>query len=676
MLTPQPEETAPSSDSRRLAGADEVQIQLLRSIVIEPDLDTGALVASLAGNRGHEVAVVRSAAEAQALLVDTSADFLLLRLNHQTAAEVATFLKEYRGKPSAGSAYCIALTDDDEPSSRVEAWLKRGFDDFITHSDQQNPALLANRLAVAEQLLLRQRARDTADAASVRSARRFEDLFGKTPEAALIATAREGYIVEANPAAEHLLGLTRADLVQRYLSLVLPDLFDHEEYDPQVVAVNDTIRLGEVRHKRPDHTIRWLDVTLTKIPWPPGQALFISFHDITLLRERESRRLLEARQEAAGRVLMGVARELSDSLTTVQGNLELLARLPSTRAETRDLISAAQSGCEDAEDLSRRLTSLARRQQGLDLKRRPLHLRPLLEKAIPFALLGGKSRPVLHVSDDLWPVDADEAVLTDAIRRLVQNADTAMPEGGTLFVDARNVRERRMGATDQTGVCIRMRDQGVGIPAEHLSRVFDPFYSTQGRDGMGLAFAAAVVRAHGGHISLESQPGDGTTVSIWLPVNIKMLLSGGVPPPLPADLSPPNVLATAVVGSKARVLFMDDEDQIRVLVHKILTTHGFDVYCTRDGQEAIDAFRKAHEFGAPFDVLLMDLDVRGGMGGMEAVARLRSEFPNLKALLTTGYIDDSLLDSHREHGFVGVIPKPFQIERLVGIVSKLAGVNT
>ena len=126
---------------------------------------------------------------------------------------------------------------------------------------------------------------------------------------------------------------------------------------------------------------------------------------------------------------------------------------------------------------------------------------------------------------------------------------------------------------------------------------------------------------------------------------------------------------------RPRVLFMDDEAQIRVLVQKILTAHGFDVYCTNDGQEAIDVFRKAKDFGAPFDVLLMDLDVRGGMGGQEAVARLRAENLNLKALLTTGYIDDALLDSHKEHGFLGVIPKPFQVERLVGAISKLAGVK-
>ena len=111
---------------------------------------------------------------------------------------------------------------------------------------------------------------------------------------------------------------------------------------------------------------------------------------------------MDARQDAAGRIMLGVARELSDSLTTMRGNLELLARIPSTRAESRELIASATMGCERAEELSHRLTILGRRQQGLDLRKRPLHLQALLEKSVPFALLGGNCRPVVQVADDLW----------------------------------------------------------------------------------------------------------------------------------------------------------------------------------------------------------------------------------------------------------------------------------
>ena len=117
---------------------------------------------------------------------------------------------------------------------------------------------------------------------------------------------------------------------------------------------------------------------------------------------------------------------------------------------------------------------------------------------------------------------------------------------------------------------------------------------------------------------------------------------------------------------------MDDDKDIRVITRKILASHGFDVYCTADGRQAIDAYRKAEEIGAPFDVALFDLDVRGGMGGKEATSHLRREFPSIIVILMTGFVDDALLENHREHGFSGVITKPFQIDRLVSVMTQFA----
>jgi PAS domain S-box-containing protein len=672
-----PEETATPQDLRPEALDRALEIQLLRTLIIEPTPELAQALAGLAAGRGHDVISAATCAEAMATVAAAVPDLLLVRLNHETANLVAEFLPEVLAQGAATGVQVLALTDDDEPSSRVEAWLKRGFHDFIAFSAQTSPSLLRNRLAIAEHSLLRQRAQARAALSDSTHAKRFEELYLKSPEATLVVTARDGYILEINPAAESILGVPRQDLVQRYLSLVLPTLFDHEEYDPQLLNVNESIRLTEIPYQRPDGAKRCLDGFLTKISWPQANALLLRFQDITALKEREQRRLLEARQDATSHALLGVARELSDALTTVRGNLELLARIPPARAEARELMTGANLGCDDAERLVQKISTLGRRQQGVDFKKRPLALKSLLEKAVSFALLGGKSRPVLHVSDDLWPIEGDEGLLAEVFHQLVTNADEAMVDGGTIFVDARNIREKRSQIPDAAGVSIRLRDQGVGIASEKLARVFDPFYSTKGKDGMGLALAAAAIRAHGGRIQIDSAPGEGTTVDLWLPVNIQLLLGGQTPAmavgnqSAKSPLTPPQILAEP----RSRILFMDDEAQIRVLVQKILTAHGFDVYCTNDGQAAIDAYRKAHEFGAPFDVILMDLDVRGGMGGMEAVARLRAEFPNLKALLTTGYIDDALLDSHREHGFLGVIPKPFQVERLVGVVGKLAGVK-
>jgi len=676
VLSHNPEDpTTPSAPSGVLpaltAGAP---VQLMRTLVVDPNPVSATALLALVAGRGHESSHCPSFAEAVEILNSTQPDCLLVRLNHATAPDAAELLRSIRQR--SWPCHTVAVTDGEEPPARVEAWVKRGFDDFIADPSRGGESTSAARLAIAEHSLMRRRERDRADVESVRHARRYEDIFHRSPEAALVVSARDGLILEANVASEAVLGFGRTEMQQRYLSLVLPDLFDRDDYDPRVLGVSDTMNIPEVRHRRPDSTHCWLDVLITRIPWTPGQALLLKFLDVTVLKGRESRRLHEARMDTASRVMAGAARELGDALTSLRGHLDLLTRQPSARQETRELLANATHACDCAENLGRRLSRLARTPHGADLRKRPLHLRHVLEKAVPFALLNTKSRPVIHLPDDLWPVEADEAALEEVLRHITENAGDAMPVGGTVFVDAQNIYETTLEAGVPGTVRLRFRDQGPGIPADLLARVFDPWFTTRpGKEGMGLALAAGIVRAHGGHIEIDPGNGHGCTVSIWLPVN-PGLVSGTVSraPVLPDTASLPPVPARPH-ERRHRVLFMDDDAPIRDVVQKILTAHGYDTHCTCDGQEAIDAWRRARDFGAPFDLILVDLDVRGGMGGQETVARLKGEFPGIKALLTSGYIDDVLMETYRDHGFLGVIPKPFHLDRLVQAIGRILGVS-
>ena len=673
MLSQNPDETSPASRESADGLSAGLPVRLVRTLVLDPDPAAAEPVIALLRGRGHDCLWAGAFAPVMEALRDGELpDCLIVRLNHATAPDAAEIVRLVRLRGDA--CHTIALTDAEESPARVEAWVKRGFDDFIPDPARHGESPAASRLAVAEHALMRRRERDERALESVRHTRRFEDIFQRAPEATLVVTAREGMIVEANAAAEHVLGFARRDLIQRYLSLVLPDLFDREDYDPRVLGVSDTMQLPEVRHRCADGTLRWLDVLITRIPWTPGQALLLKFIDVTEYKGRESRRLHEARMDAASRVMAGAARELGDALTSLRGNLDLLQRQPPARQEMRDLLQLSLTSCERAEDLGRRLSRLARAPHGGDLRRRPLPLRPLLERALSFALLNGRARPVLHLPEDLWSVEADEHWLAEAMAHLARNADDAMPQGGTLFVEARNVADERSADFRGPAVRIVLRDQGHGIAPEHLPRLFDPWFTTrQGREGMGLATAAATIRAHKGHIAVESTPGQGTTVTVWLPVDSTLMARTDDPSrALPDNKAlPPS--APPAAPRRRRILFMDDEAPIRDVVRKILTAHGCDVHCTADGNEAIAAWRRARDFGTPFDLILVDLEVRGGMGGQEAVARLKGEFPGIKALLTTGYIDDILMETYRDHGFLGVIPKPFQMDRLVQLIGRLLG---
>ncbi len=675
VLSHNPEDSASSSSSAVLPALTAgVPVQLMRTLVVDPNPVSATALLSLVAGRGHDAGHCASFAEAEEIVKTALPDCLLIRLNHATAPDAADLLRVARQRP--GQCHIVAVTDGDEPPARVDAWVKRGFDDFIADPSRGGEALSSARLAIAEHSLMRRRDRERTDVDAVRYARRYEEIFHRSPEAALVVSARDGLIMEANAAAEPVLGFARTDMQQRYLSLVLPDLFDRDDYDPRVLGVSDTMQISEVRHRRPDSTHCWLDVLITRIPWTPGQALLLKFHDVTLLKGRENRRLHEARMDTASRVMAGAARELGDALTSLRGHLELLTRQPSARQETRDLLLSATQSCDAAENLGRRLSRLARAPHGGDLRKRPLYLRPVLEKSVTFALLNSQSRPVLHLPDDLWPVEADEAALEEIFRHVAENAGDASPSGGTVFVEALNLYDSTPGAGTPSGVRLRFRDQGHGIAADHLARVFDPWFTTRkGREGMGLALAAASVRAHGGYMEIESTAGQGCTVSIWLPVNPGLLSSNSPPAAALPDTSGLPPVPARPHERRSRILFMDDEAPIRDIVKKILTAHGYDTHCTADGQEAMDAWRRARDFGSPFDLILVDLDVRGGMGGQEAVARLKGEFPGIKALLTTGYVDDVLMETYREHGFLGVIPKPFHLDLLVQAIGRILGVK-
>ena len=131
-------------------------------------------------------------------------------------------------------------------------------------------------------------------------------------------------------------------------------------------------------------------------------------------------------------------------------------------------------------------------------------------------------------------------------------------------------------------------------------------------------------------------------------------------------------VATHDRGAHVRVLFLDDEADIRTVVKHALESHGFEVYCAKTGEEAIAVYNKADDFGKPFDLVLLDLQIRGGLGGVETLRALRQKHPKIRAVVTSGFVDDAVLSNYLEHGFLGVLAKPFRIDQLISVVSELA----
>ena len=375
-------------------------------------------------------------------------------------------------------------------------------------------------------------------------------------------------------------------------------------------------------------------------------------HDIT-----ETDRLLEELQrlkklESVGRLAGGIAHDFNNVLTAIVGNIGLAKMCTAPEDESYPMLEDAEKASLRAKELTQQLLTFSR--GGSPIKE-PISAGEVVRDSANFSLTGSKVKCQFSLPDDLWPVDADAAQIGQVVQNLVINADQAMPEGGFVRVAAENmVLAAEAGLPLEPGryVCISVADRGMGIQPEHLPRVFEPYFTTKkGGSGLGMATAHSIVRRHGGHITVDSELGVGTTFRVYLPASEKG------PPPREAA-------AGNLPAGGGRVLVMDDEEMVRDVCSSMLASLGYEVELARDGAEAVEAYRRARSEGRPFDAVVMDLTIPGGMGGKEAIGELLKVDPKVKAIVSSGYSNDPVMAEFGEHGFSGVVAKPYRIEEL------------
>ncbi len=261
-------------------------------------------------------------------------------------------------------------------------------------------------------------------------------------------------------------------------------------------------------------------------------------------------------------------------------------------------------------------------------------------------------------------MEADTAQLEQALDNIIKNAKEAMPSGGTIKFCLEKIsmeKHNRFLLVPGDYARISISDSGIGIPSENMKRIFDPYFSTKPPGlGFGLATAFSIMSKHGGYIDVKSELGTGTEVAIYLPVRTSSTVEELVPDKKRQGKIPQKL--------NARIIVMDDEAMIQQMIGNLLEHYGCEVRCAYDGREAVSIYRECMEAKTPVDLVIMDLTIPGGAGGLEAIRELLSYDPGAKAIISSGYSHDFAISDYKKHGFKGVISKPYTAKELKEVV--------
>ncbi len=371
------------------------------------------------------------------------------------------------------------------------------------------------------------------------------------------------------------------------------------------------------------------------------------------------------RLESLGVLAGGIAHDFNNLLTIVLGNLSLVMMDEKVMALAGDALRDGQRGAVRARDLTQQLLTFAK---GGNPLRAAVSLSRIVQETTDFVLHGSKVRCEYAIDPDLWPADVDRNQIAQVIQNLAINAVQAMPLGGILRIALHNdevAPGRRTALAAGRYLRLDVADTGEGINPEVLPRIFDPYFSTRkGGSGLGLATVYSIVKKHQGHIEVDAKPGEGAQFTVWLPAASEAARAST--PPVPAGAGEP-----LGDGNPARVLLMDDEESIRRLGAALLQRMNLEATVVADGAEAVRAFREARGAGRPYDLLILDLTIPGGMGGREAIEQIRTIDPDVPAIVSSGYSNDPVLAEFDRHGFQAMVSKPYEVTTLGDTIRRL-----
>lgn len=501
---------------------------------------------------------------------------------------------------------------------------------------------------------------------SERTSAKFRSLIDSTADP-IVVYDDKGVPIYVNQAFVRVFGWQFVEIKKEKIDFVPSGVEKETAEIMGLITQKKEISSLETKRKTKDGRIR--DVSLSAAAHFDEQGRYAG--SVFQLRDITEQKIMEAelqkmhKLESIGLLAGGIAHDFNNILSSILMNTQMALMNIENPSETVGFLRGVELATGRAEKLAQQLLTFAK--GGTPVKKLT-SVEKFVKEVVKFVLHGSNVKCEFNIADNIRAVELDEGQMSQVIQNLIINARQSMPQGGVIRISLDNVTSNRRQEnialySDQDKddfVMISIQDDGVGIPHENLEKIFDPYFTTKGKNaGLGLSITYSIVTRHNGHITVKSEEGRGSTFTIYLPA------SEGIPEDINRKSAPPNKAARG-----GFVLVMDDEIMIRELLATILRGMGYEVAQARDGREAIDLYIKARQAGKPHDLVIMDLTIPGGMGGKETIAELMAINPDIKAVVSSGYSNDPIIAEYKKYGFCGVLKKPFTINEFKNILLK------
>ena len=622
----------------------------MKILLVEDQQESRRNLQRLIEARGHEVIAFGTAEEAEAALQVDKFPFVILdwMLPGKSGLELCRHL---RAQPKGDEIFVLLITARADTGD-LQMALEAGANDYLTKP--LDLGLLNVRLSVAECRIQDLAERRQSRAALQESARTMANILENTTDG-FFSVSNRWEFTYLNPIAETLLGYHRTELLGKNFWDKFPELIGTEtELNYRNVMAD---QVG-VEFEAGDSTGKvWFEMHA----YPSGGGISVFFRDVTERKRSGEERLTTSKLESLGTLAGGIAHDLNNILTVISGNIGLAqTEAPSDCGTLLSFLSKASQAAQHAAHLSSQLLTFSK--GGAPLKK-IVSLPQLLGQSAEFSLYGSNLRADIDIPLDLSKVEVDAAQIEQVVNALMINAREAMPRGGTLKLSARNVEftdKTRSILPEGRYVKVLIADRGTGVPDEIVPKIFDPYFTTKPfGTGLGLSISYSIIKKHGGMLHLESSSPEGAKFTFYLPAAEGKLS-------VPAARAKPGKSQF----NHQRILVMDDEAAIRELTSQLLGTLGYEVTTAPDGLEAVRLYDRALRRGEHFQAVILDATIRGGMGGVATIERLRDLDPEVKAIICSGYSDEAALTEFLAYGFRGALPKPFTRRELADALQK------